>query len=218
MQYRLDIDGLRALAIVPVVLFHAHVFGLSGGYVGVNIFFVISGYLICSLIIAELARGDFSIIRFYERRCRRILPALFMMFVVVATIAAFVLLPPDMAGFCRSLISSTFFVSNIYFWRDASYFDGASEFKPLLHTWSLGVEEQFYIFMPLILYAISKWSKSRYTPWLLLLSLASFVLSVWGLTHAPTATFYILPTRFWELALGALVANYRPEKDAPNSS
>ena len=206
MKYRSDIDGLRALAVLPVVLFHAHVPGLSGGFVGVDIFFVISGYLICSLIVAELARGDFSIVRFYERRCRRILPALFAMFIVATLIAAVVLLPPDMAGFCRSLVASTFFVSNIYFWRSSSYFDGASEFKPLLHTWSLGVEEQFYIFVPLILFAISRWSKSRYTPWLLSLSAASFALSVWGLTHAPTANFYVLPTRFWELAVGALVA------------
>lgn len=206
MKYRADIDGLRALAVLPVVLFHAHVIGFSGGFVGVDVFFVISGYLICSLITTELKNNDFSIVRFYERRCRRILPALFAMFFVVAVLAFFVLLPPDMDGFCKSLISSTFFVSNIYFWRSSSYFDGSSEFKPLLHTWSLGVEEQFYIFVPLILYAIARWSSARYTRWLLLLTFLSFLASVWGLTNAPTANFYLLPTRFWELAVGALLA------------
>ena len=210
MKYRPDIDGLRALAVIPVALYHAHFPGISGGFVGVDIFFVISGYLICSLITAELASGNFSIVRFYERRCRRILPALFAMFAVVTSAAAFVLLPPDMLSFCRSLLASTVFVSNIYFWKSASYFDGASEFKPLLHTWSLGVEEQFYIFVPLILFAIAKWSKSRYTPWLLTFSIISLALSFWAETHAPSANFYLLPTRFWELALGALAAISMP--------
>lgn len=215
MKYRSDIDGLRAVAILPVVLFHAQIPGFSGGFVGVDIFFVISGYLICSLIVAELASGDFSLIRFYERRCRRILPALFVMFAVVLGMATFVLLPPDMEGFSQSLIYATIFVSNIFFWHSNNYFDGSSEFKPLLHTWSIGVEEQFYIFVPLILFAIAKWSKSRYTPWLLLFSIISLALSVKGVTYAPTATFYILPTRFWELALGALLAVSRSSLTIP---
>ena len=215
MKYRSDIDGLRALAILPVALYHAHFPGISGGFVGVDIFFVISGYLICSLITAELASGNFSIVRFYERRCRRILPALFAMFAVVTSAAAFVLLPPDMLSFCRSLLASTVFVSNIYFWKSANYFDGASEFKPLLHTWSLGVEEQFYIVVPLMLFAIAKWSKSRYTPWLLSISVMSFALSLWAETHAPTGNFYLLPTRFWELALGALATISMPTGAIP---
>ncbi len=206
MKYRPDIDGLRALAVIPVALYHAHFPGISGGFVGVDIFFVISGYLICSLITAELASSNFSIVRFYERRCRRILPALFAMLAFVTGASAFVLLPPDMLSFCRSLLASTVFVSNIYFWKSANYFDGASEFKPLLHTWSLGVEEQFYIVVPLMLFAIAKWSKSKYTPWLLSISVISFALSFWAETHAPTGNFYLLPTRFWELALGAIAA------------
>lgn len=210
MKYRPDIDGLRALAVLPVALYHAHFPGISGGFVGVDIFFVISGYLICSLITAELASSNFSIVRFYERRCRRILPALLAMLAVVTSVAAFVLLPPDMLSFCRSLLASTVFVSNIYFWKNANYFDGASEFKPLLHTWSLGVEEQFYIIVPLILFAVAKWSKSRYTPWLLSLSTISLALGIWAETHAPSANFYLLPTRFWELALGALAAISMP--------
>ena len=212
MKYRPDIDGLRALAVIPVALYHAHFPGISGGFVGVDIFFVISGYLICSLITAELASGNFSIVRFYERRCRRILPALFAMLTVITGAAAFVLLPPDMLSFCRSLLASTVFASNVYFWKSANYFDGASEFKPLLHTWSLGVEEQFYIFVPLILFVIAKWSKSRYTPWLLSISAISFALSYWAETHAPTGNFYLLPTRFWELASGALAAISMPAR------
>jgi peptidoglycan/LPS O-acetylase OafA/YrhL len=206
MKYRSDIDGLRALAVIPVALYHAHFPGVSGGFVGVDIFFVISGYLICSLITAELASNNFSIVRFYERRCRRILPALFAMFAAISVIASFVLLPSDTVIFCQSLEAAAVFVSNIYFWHNANYFDGASDFKPLLHTWSLGVEEQFYIFVPLILFAIARWSKSKYTSWLLSLSAVSLALSVWASTHAPTANFYLLPTRFWELALGALAA------------
>lgn len=206
MKYRSEIDGLRAIAVLPVVLCHAQVTGFSGGFVGVDIFFVISGFLICSLITDELSLKEFSILHFYERRCRRILPALFVMLAVVFCISAFILLPPDMDSFCRSLIAAILFLSNMFFWKSASYFDGASQFKPLLHTWSLGVEEQFYIFVPLLLFAISKWFKSRYTFFLSCVSIISLLLSVWALSHAPTGNFYSLPTRFWELALGALVA------------
>jgi peptidoglycan/LPS O-acetylase OafA/YrhL len=212
MKYRSDIDGLRALAILPVVLFHTQIAGFSGGYVGVDIFFVISGYLICSLLTHELAANDFSLLRFYERRCRRLIPALFVMFMAVTAMAMFVLLPPDMEDFSQSLVYATAFLSNIYFWRSSSlYFVGSSEFKPLLNTWSLGVEEQFYIFTPLILFAIAKWLKSRYTPWLTLLALTSFTLSVLGLKYFPTINFYFLPTRFWELVIGALVAISIPQ-------
>jgi peptidoglycan/LPS O-acetylase OafA/YrhL len=206
MKYRPDIDGLRSFAIIPVILYHAHVPGLPGGFVGVDIFFVISGYLICSLISKKLEHDDFSLITFYERRCRRIFPALFTMLAIVYALATVTLLPPDMAKFSLSLIYSTLFLSNIFFWKTNNYFDGSAELKPLLHTWSLGVEEQFYIIVPLILYAISRWSKAHYTPWFLGISIASMALSVWGLTHGPTATFYILPTRFWELAIGAITA------------
>lgn len=206
MKYRKEIDGLRAIAVLSVIFCHAQVTGFSGGFVGVDVFFVISGYLICSLITSELSLNEFSILRFYERRCRRILPALFVMLAVVSGISAFILLPPDMDGFCRSLIAAILFASNMFFWQSASYFDGASQFKPLLHTWSLGVEEQFYIFVPLILFAISKWFKSKYSVVLSGISILSLALSVWALSHAPTANFYSLPTRFWELALGALVA------------
>jgi peptidoglycan/LPS O-acetylase OafA/YrhL len=212
MKYRPDIDGLRAVAVLSVLLFHAHFPATSGGFIGVDVFFVISGYLICGIVANDIANNKFSLVKFYERRCRRIVPALLSVTAVVVCLAGFVLLPRDMESFCRSLVATVLFSSNIYFWRTTKYFDGAAEFKPLLHTWSLGVEEQFYIFMPLILFCIARWSKSRYGSWLFPLSIASFLLSVWGLTHGPTASFYLLPTRFWELATGALIAVAMPSR------
>lgn len=206
MRYRPDIDGLRAVAVGPVVLFHAHLWGMGGGFVGVDVFFVISGFLICSVIVEELRRGTFSIIRFYERRCRRILPALFTMFMATALLASFVLMPPDMTAFGESLLSSLLWVSNMYFWKDSGYFDGAAELKPLLHTWSLSVEEQFYLFVPYLLVAISAWFRKRYLLILAPIALASFALSIWAVSHAPNAAFYVLPTRFWEMLLGGLLA------------
>lgn len=206
MKYRPDIDGLRAVAVIPVVLFHAHLSGMGGGFVGVDVFFVISGFLICSAIIEELRRGAFSIITFYERRCRRILPALFTMFFVTSLVGSLVLMPPDMTAFGESLLSSLMFVSNVYFWKDSGYFDGAAEFKPLLHTWSLSVEEQFYLIVPYLLAAISWLFKRRFLSVLVPLALASFGLSIWAVSHAPNAAFYLLPTRFWEIMLGGLLA------------
>jgi len=206
IRYRPDIDGLRAVAVLPVVLFHANLLGLKGGFVGVDVFFVISGFLICSLIVKELDRGDFSVLRFYERRCRRILPALFAMFAVTSGLSALVLMPPDLAGFGRSLLSSVGFVSNVYFWKVSGYFDGAAEFKPLLHTWSLSVEEQFYLVVPYLLVGICAFLRKRYVAFLTPLFLVSLLLSEWAVSHAPSAAFYLLPTRFWEILLGGLVA------------
>jgi peptidoglycan/LPS O-acetylase OafA/YrhL len=206
MRYRADIDGLRALAVLPVVLYHARLAGLHGGFVGVDVFFVISGFLICSIIAADIARDDFSILRFYERRCRRILPALFAVFLGTSVLGALVLMPPDLAAFGRSLLSSVCFVSNIYFWKDSGYFDGAAEFKPLLQTWSLSVEEQFYVVVPYLLVAISVLFHRRYLALLIPLALGSLGVSVWAVAHAPNAAYYVMPTRFWEILLGGLIA------------
>jgi peptidoglycan/LPS O-acetylase OafA/YrhL len=206
IRYRPDIDGLRAIAVVPVVLYHANLGGLRGGFVGVDVFFVISGYLICSLIAKELERGDFSVLRFYERRCRRILPALFAMFVVASGLAALILMPPDLAGFGRSLLSSIAFVSNVYFWKVSGYFDGQAEFKPLLHTWSLSVEEQFYLVVPYLLMGICAYFRKRYLTFLVPLAIVSLVVSDWAVSRAPSAAFYLLPSRFWEILLGGLLA------------
>jgi peptidoglycan/LPS O-acetylase OafA/YrhL len=205
MQYRADIDGLRAVAILPVVLYHAGVTALGGGFVGVDVFFVISGFLITSLVVEEIDRGDFSIASFYERRARRILPALFVMLAVTLVIGALVLLPMDFQALTRSAVAATLFWSNVHFWQTASYFDYGSGLKPLLHTWSLAVEEQFYIGFPALHLLVARFRAPR-RALLAAIFLASLALSIWGVTRYPEATFYLAPTRVWELLAGALVA------------
>ncbi len=151
MQYRADIDGLRALAVVPVLLYHAGIPGFPGGFVGVDIFFVISGYLICGMINADIRNRLFSLGEFYKRRVLRILPALFVMFLVTSVFACLYFLPVELEDYARSLASAVGSVANIYFAGTAGYFDAPAETKPLLHTWSLGVEEQFYFIVPLLM-------------------------------------------------------------------
>jgi len=161
-KYRPDIDGLRAVAVLSILFFHVGIKHFSGGYVGVDIFFVISGYLITSIIVRELTAGEFSIARFYERRVRRILPALTV--VVVATLLAGLVLlnPAQLEDLGRSATATSVFSSNIFFFLGSGYFDGSSELKPLLHTWSLAVEEQYYIFFPFLLIVIAKRYSSRF--------------------------------------------------------
>jgi peptidoglycan/LPS O-acetylase OafA/YrhL len=151
MKYRAEIDGLRALAVLPVILFHAGFEWFSGGFVGVDVFFVISGYLITTIIISEMAEDKFSIVNFYERRARRILPALFFVMAVCLPFAWLWLAPNDLKDFGQSLVAVSTFSSNILFWLESGYFDTAAELKPLLHTWSLAVEEQYYILFPIFL-------------------------------------------------------------------
>jgi peptidoglycan/LPS O-acetylase OafA/YrhL len=146
LNYRREIDGLRALAVVPVILFHAGIETFSGGYVGVDVFFVISGYLITSIIVKDLQSGSFSLSGFYERRARRILPALFLVMAACIPFAWIALPPYDMREFSESLIAVPIFASNFLFWMQSGYFGTAQELKPLLHTWSLAVGEQFYVF------------------------------------------------------------------------
>ncbi len=148
MRYRPEIDGLRAIAVIPVILFHAGFPLFSGGFVGVDIFFVISGYLITTIILADLEAGQFSLLKFYERRARRILPALFLVMATCLPFAWLWLMPSDAKEFSKSVMAVLVFASNIFFWRQSDYFDAATELKPLLHTWSLGVEEQFYVLFP----------------------------------------------------------------------
>ncbi|RKT46976.1 acyltransferase family protein [Thiocapsa rosea] len=206
--YRADIDGLRALAIVPVVLFHADIPGFGGGFVGVDVFFVISGYLITSIIARELQTGRFSLARFYERRVRRILPALFAVLLASALAAALILYPGEARGFARSLIAATLFVSSIFFHRESGYFDQEAELKPLLHTWSLSVEEIFYILYPVLLWLI--WSRGQRTRIALVGGIAalSFAASAIALRLDPasSAAFFLPHLRAWELLIGALVA------------
>lgn len=208
MDYRREIDGLRAFAVLPVILFHAGFETFGGGFVGVDVFFVISGYLITTIILAELEQDKFSIINFYERRARRIFPALFLVMLVCIPLAWLWLLPDDIKSFSKSLAAASVFSSNILFWREGGYFDASVEFKPLLHTWSLAVEEQYYILFPLVLLLLWKTAKR----WILVVFGLAFIASLaaaqWAVYIKPIAAFYLLPTRGWELLTGALVAFY----------
>jgi peptidoglycan/LPS O-acetylase OafA/YrhL len=204
-SYRPDVDGLRALAILPVVFFHAGL-GCPGGFVGVDVFFVISGYLITSLIANDIEAGTFSLLHFWERRIRRILPALLAMILACLVVGWFIFLPSDFAMLGQSAIAQAFLASNVFFWSQSGYFDAASETKPLLHTWSLAVEEQFYLFFPLLLAFLTR--RGRFPPirTFVLLAIISFAASVYGTSHFTSFNFFWLPTRAWELTIGALVA------------
>jgi len=205
MKYRSDIDGLRAVAVIPVVLFHAGISQISGGFVGVDVFFVISGYLITGLILEDIAQDRFSIASFYERRARRILPALFAV-LLGASVATCALLMPDRArAFGQSLVATVLFSSNALFWKQSGYFQ-ASEIKPLLHTWSLAVEEQFYIAYPLFLFIVHRYLRKRYVLALLPVFVLSLAFCIWGVRRHQSMTFFLAPARAWELLLGGLLA------------
>ena len=205
-SYRADIDGLRAVAVLSVLFFHLDIDLVSGGYVGVDVFFVISGFLITRIIKSEIDGGVFSIWRFYERRIRRIFPALFVMMAVVGVVAWFVLLPIDFKNFGQSLAAATLFASNLLFIFEAGYFDGPAEFKPLLHTWSLAVEEQYYLVFPLLMVLLSWVAPQRLVVLIVVLALASFLWALVGTQNYPVTTFFLSPPRFWELLIGALLA------------
>ena len=206
MRYRHEVDGLRAVAVVPVVLFHAGVDTFSGGFVGVDVFFVISGYLITTILIDDLDSGRFSILQFYERRTRRILPALFFVLLCCLPFAWLWMSPVQLKDFSQSLIAVSTFISNILFWRESGYFAAASELKPLLHTWSLAVEEQFYIVFPILLLLLRRFSQRSVICIIITFSLVSLLLSHWGSVAHPAATFYLIPTRAWELGVGSICA------------
>jgi peptidoglycan/LPS O-acetylase OafA/YrhL len=216
MDYRREIDGLRAIAVLPVILFHAGFQTFSGGFVGVDVFFVISGYLITTIILSELEQGKFSIVQFYERRARRILPALFLMMLVCLPLAWFLLLPGDMKDFSQSVVAVSLFASNILFWRESGYFDTAAELKPLLHTWSLAVEEQYYLIFPIFLMLFWKLGKR----WIIVLLILGFIASLgaaqWASHANPEAAFYLLPTRGWELLVGSFAAFYVAQNNGKN--
>ncbi len=206
MKYRPDIDGLRAVAILPVVLYHTGFSLFSGGFVGVDIFFVISGYLITFIIHEDIKAGRFTISGFYERRIRRIFPALFTVILFCFVTAASILLPQAFESFAQSVVAATLFVANIYFLTESDYFAAAADSRPLLHTWSLSVEEQFYLFFPLLLVFIYKYFQGNWRPFLLPAALVSLALSIFGISFFPSATFYLLPARGWELLLGSFLA------------
>lgn len=206
MTYRSDIDGLRALAIVPVIFFHAGFRGFSGGYVGVDVFFVISGFLIASIILADADAGRFSIARFYERRIRRILPALFVVMAASIPPAWLLMAPHQLREFGQSIVAVSVFASNVLFWAQSGYFDSDSSLRPLLHTWSLAVEEQYYLLFPVALLGIWKLGRRWIAFLFLMIAVASLYLSQVAATQAPSANFFFLPTRAWELLIGVLTA------------
>ena len=186
LKYRADIDGLRAVAIILVLLFHARTGILRGGFIGVDVFFVISGYLISSLLMDSLRAGEFTLIAFYDRRFRRILPALTFISLITAAFAALTLLPGDFVEFGKSLAATGLFVSNFFFMTVTGYFSTSTLEKPLLHTWSLGIEEQFYLFYPLLLLGLFKIFKGRHLSLILgvLASLSAGLLAIFRLCIA----------------------------------
>ena len=210
-DYREDIDWLRAIAVLAVVAFHFEAPAVFGGFVGVDIFFVISGYLITGIIQSELQSGTFSFARFYERRLRRLLPALYAMVALTAIPSFHYLLTSERAEFFRSVAAVVTFTSNFFFWFQTGYFDHAAAEKPLLHTWSLAVEEQFYLALPLMLWALSRVAHGRrigLPAVLAALGLASFALSVWLMNSDRSANaFFMSPPRAWEFLIGGLVAS-----------
>lgn len=206
IRYRPDIDGLRALAILPILLLHCGVTGLRGGFVGVDVFFVISGYLITAIMTRDIARGAFSITRFYRHRIVRILPALLVMIAVTLALGCALLLPNQISDLGHSVAATSAFGSNVYFYLTSDYFAAASDAKPLVHTWSLAVEEQFYLGYPLLLWAMRRAPRPRLIAVIAGLAAVSFLAGAWLAVTRPSAGFYLLPARVWELALGALVA------------
>ena len=207
IAYRPDIDGLRAIAILIVLFFHVDIRAFRAGFMGVDIFFVISGYLITSILLRDLESNSFSLARFYERRARRILPPLCVVLACSAVAAYIVLMPGPLKEFGMSLMSVALFSSNLYFWTQGGYFDLPTEENPLLHTWSLAIEEQFYIFHPLLLFFLYKSVRPVWRERLvILMACASFLFCAYATIHHSRTAFYLLPFRAWELLLGAIVA------------
>ncbi|MDP3339891.1 acyltransferase family protein [Frigidibacter sp.] len=206
LQYRREIDGLRAIAVLPVILFHAGFDAFGGGYVGVDVFFVISGYLIAGILARELAAGEFSLLRFYDRRARRILPALFVMLAATVPLAWVLMTPSQLTGFFTSLGSVAIFAANLHFYEAAGYFAAETEMQPLIHTWSLAVEEQFYLIFPPLIAALWRWWPRMLWPVLALLAVASLAWAVHVLPTHPDRAFFLPEARAWELLAGALLA------------
>lgn len=205
-SYRPEVDGLRAIAVAVVIFYHAGFAGFGGGYVGVDVFFVISGYLITGLLVADLAAGRFSIRRFYERRARRIFPALFLVMLCCIPFAWACLTPGQLDKFFESMVAVALFVSNLYFRSNINYFGASTETLPLVHAWSLSVEEQFYVVYPLLLLIVWRWRRASLSWLLVSFALVSLAACLWLETREPTLNFFSAPTRAWELLLGALIA------------
>lgn len=224
MKYRREIDGLRSVAVIPVLLFHAGFEWFSGGYVGVDVFFVISGYLITSIILAEKAANTFTIAGFYERRARRILPALFLVVIASLPFAWFWMLPHQLKDFSQSIVAVCLFVSNILFFGEGGYFAPAAELKPLLHTWSLAVEEQFYVIFPVLMVVLWRCGRRLIAVVVVTIAILSLAAAQFGgnvsvdgsgfeetwkwFAQPAWASFYLATGRAWELMIGSLAALY----------
>jgi len=209
LKYRKEIDGLRALAVIPVILFHADFSLFDGGYIGVDIFFVISGYLISSFIFNEIESNNFSLIGFYERRARRILPALYLVFLVSSIFVLIFLSRSEINEFFNSVISSTLFFSNFFFWYFEPYFSSNAGLKPLIHTWSLSIEEQFYIFFPILFILLIKLRRKQivFFSFVIIFLLSLFLAESLSKSHA-SVNFYFTFTRIWEIVLGVIISIY----------
>ena len=218
MKYRAEIDGLRAIAVIPVILFHAGFELFCGGFVGVDVFLVISGYLITSILIEDLENERFSIVNFYERRARRLLPALFFVMLVCIPFAWMWMLPVNLRDFSQSLLAVLIFASNVLFWRESDYFGTDAEMKPLLHTWSLGVEEQFYVLLPIFLFFTWRFGKDKVFWMMVVMASISLILTESGWRNAPSANFYLAPTRAWELFSGSIAAIIINKRDVQNNN
>jgi peptidoglycan/LPS O-acetylase OafA/YrhL len=214
-SYRPDVDGLRAIAIISVVAFHTRLALFRGGYIGVDVFLVISGYLIGSLVYRDIREHKFTLVRFYERRAKRILPALLTMLVVCDLIAFALLSPLELRDYCAQAVAAVASSSNIYYWLRSNYFNPVTAFKPLLMTWSLGIEEQFYLLFPLALFLLHKFAKRRFFTVISVACLLSFVVCAATVYTYPSAAFYLLPTRAWELGLGVLIAIVEVDRGGP---
>ena len=206
LSYRPEIDGLRAIAVFSVILFHAGFESFEGGYIGVDVFFVISGYLITSLLLNEVENKTVSLLNFYERRARRLIPALYIVLVACIPFSWFMLIPSQMKDFGQSLIATISFSSNFLFWFESDYFAAAAETKPLLHTWSLAVEEQFYLLFPLVLLISLFFYRKKTIILITILALISFIISEWGWRNDETMNFFFPHSRIWELFVGSIAA------------
>ena len=214
LKYRKDIDGLRALAIIPVLFFHTNLGFLDGGFVGVDVFFVISGYLITSIVYKQILNDQFSFVHFYEKRFRRILPAFFFVVILTFPFACKLLFTTHFIEYAESIIASTLFIANILFWKNSDYFDNAAELKPLLHTWSLSVEEQFYIFFPILLFTLLRLFKNKIKVKFLILFFVVFSFFIdpamryifSNKSSLTSAIFYLLPSRAWQIGIGSICA------------
>jgi len=198
LKYRPDVDGLRAIAVIAVIFFHGGL-GMPGGFIGVDVFFVISGFLITKLIIKDLKKGTFSLANFWERRIRRIWPAAMVVTLGALVGGYLIMMPPAYKWLATDGIAQLAMLANVQFWRTTDYFGPAAETRTLLHTWSLAVEEQFYLIFPFILMFTWRYGRKVTLGTIATIMLGSFILSIWGVSTYPMAAFYLLPFRMWEL-------------------